>query len=61
MAHLEGAYEQINERLSELQADVHGLRADNAEIRRQIGTQFYWLLSFVLGSILVPILRDLVH
>jgi hypothetical protein len=34
-------------------------RSDLAELRRQMNAQFFWLLTFVLGSILVPILRDL--
>jgi hypothetical protein len=28
-------------------------------MRRRTDAQFYWLLTLVLGSILVPILRDL--
>ena len=51
MARLEGPYEQINERLSVLHGDVQALRT-------QMSAQFYWLLTFILGSILVPILRD---
>jgi len=51
MARLEGAYEQINLRLSELHVDVQALRT-------QIGGQFYWLLTLILGSILIPIIRD---
>ena len=63
MARLEGAYEQINVRLSDLSAElrteVGGVRAEVSELRRQMNTQFYWILTFVLGSILIPILRDL--
>lgn len=70
MARLEGAYEQINQRLFELRGDVlavrsemNGLRAELkseiSELRRQLNGQFYWLLTFVLGSILIPIIRDL--
>jgi hypothetical protein len=51
MARLEGAYEQINHRLSELHVDVQAIRA-------QISSQFYWLLTLILGSILIPIVRD---
>jgi hypothetical protein len=36
-------------------------RSELAEIRRQMNGQFFWLLTFVLGSILVPILRDFVR
>jgi len=65
MARLEGAYQQINERLGLLEqrltSAIASLRLDFTELRRQINTQFYWLLTFVLGSILIPILRDLMR
>ncbi|MGH7930835.1 MAG: hypothetical protein ACRD1T_20140 [Acidimicrobiia bacterium] len=67
MARLEGAYQQINERLGALEqrltAEIAALRSEiRGEIRdhrHQTSGQFYWLLTFVLGSILIPILRDL--
>lgn len=54
---------------SEVGADIGGLRSeigalrgevrsDLADLRRQVTTQFYWVLTFVLGSILLPLLRD---
>ena len=65
MASLEGAYQQINERLGLLEqrltSEIASLRLDFTELRRQINTQFFWLLTFVLGSILIPILRDLMR
>lgn len=80
MAKLEGAYEQINERLGALErrlsaeiaalrTEVHtaigdlraGIRAEILDHRRQTAGQFYWLLTFILGSILIPILRDIVR
>ena len=65
MASLEGAYQQINERLGLLEqrltSEIASLRLDFTELRRQINTQFYWLLTFVLGSILILILRDLMR
>lgn len=54
MARLEGAYEQINERLARLERGVDNLGY-------QVSTQFYWLLTLILGSILIPILRDVVR
>ena len=54
MARLEDAYKQINERLGAIEQGI-------ADLRRQTVTQFYWLLTFVLGSILVPLLHDLVR
>lgn len=74
MARLEGAYEQINERLAgverelsafraefkaELKAEIDSLRSDNADIRKQLQTQFYWTLTLILGAVLFPVLRDL--
>jgi hypothetical protein len=63
MARLEGAYEQITARLAGVEREVSALRSDVAgqfaEQRRRMDTQFYWLLTLVLGSILVPVLRDL--
>ena len=35
------------------------MRAADADLRKQMKAQFFWLLTFILGSILVPILRDL--
>ena len=65
MARLEGAYQQINERLGLLEqrltSEIASLRLDFTELRRQINTQFYWLLTFILGSILIPMLRDLMR
>ena len=85
MARLEGAYEQINERLagverelsafraefkaelkaeiggvrSEIRSEIAALRSDNADIRKQLQTQFYWTLTLILGAVLFPVLRDL--
>ena len=65
MASLEGAYQQINERLGLLEqrltSEIASLRLNFTELRRQINTQFYWLLTFILGSILIPMLRDLMR
>src|SRR4030067_2750324 len=44
---------------SEITALRSETRVGDAELRKQMTGQFYWLLTFVLGSILVPILRDL--
>jgi len=75
MARLEGAYEQINERLGGVEREVGALRSElkteigtirseigtlRSDLRSEMKTQFYWVLTFILGSILTPILRDLV-
>jgi hypothetical protein len=36
------------------------MRGADSELRRQITGQFYWLLTLVIGSILLPLARDLV-
>jgi len=62
MARLESAYTQINERLGALEqrlaTEVGGVRVEIADLRKQISTQFYWLLTLILGSILIPLIRD---
>jgi hypothetical protein len=69
MARLEGAYVQINERLAALEnrfaTELAALRAEVrgelSELRRQMTSQFYWVLTMVLGSILIPLLRDFIR
>lgn len=70
LARLEGAFVQINERLGSLEnrfvAEIGAVRGEMGEVRgeirdlrRQLTTQFYWILTLVLGSIVIPFLRDL--
>ena len=59
MARLEGAYEQRSELTSGIDGLRSGFKAAIGDVRRRMDTQFYWLLTLVLGSILIPILRDL--
>ena len=56
-----GAMEhRFSAEIASLRAQMAGMatRSEVAELRRQMNAQFFWLLTFVLGSILVPILRD---
>jgi hypothetical protein len=46
---------------SEIGARSGEFQADLVDLRRQMTTQFYWVLTFVLGSILLPFLRDFVR
>ena len=48
-------YEMLSA-VDSLRSDV---RAGDAGLRRQGTAQFYWLLTIVVGSVLVPLLRDL--
>ena len=53
-----GTLEQrFNAEIVSLRSEM-ATRSEVAELRRQMNAQFFWLLTFVLGSILVPILRD---
>ncbi len=68
-----GAIEQrLTSELSSLRSETAAIRSETAamrlematrselaELRRQMNGQFFWLLTFVLGSILIAILRDL--
>jgi len=55
---LEQRLGSLEQRLS---AEIAGVRSELLDHRRQTSAQFYWLLTFVLGSILVPVLRDLIR
>ena len=77
MAHLEGAYEQIDKRLGTLEEDVHGLRSDlvsrtdglasrmdglRSELVTRMDRQFFWVLGLLIVSIFLPIaLRTVGH
>jgi hypothetical protein len=76
MARLEGAYEQINERLGTIEStlasvrteisslriegksDLASVRAEIVDLRKQTTAQFYWLLTLVLSSLVLPLARD---
>ena len=47
------------ELMSALDALRTDVRTGDAGLCRQVSAQFYWLLAVVVGSILVPLLRDL--
>lgn len=66
LAHLEGAFEQINHRLGAIEGRLSGIEsrlesrfaAIDARIERledRMERQFYWILTLVVLSILVPI------
>jgi tetrahydromethanopterin S-methyltransferase subunit G len=46
MARLEGSFEQIERRLSNIEQDIRAFRSD-------LNTRFYWLMGTMLG-ILIP-------
>ena len=58
---LERVRSELSTLRAEMRTDIAAARSETSDLRRQTATQFYWLLTFVLGSILVPLLRDLTH
>ncbi len=52
IAHLEGAYEQIDRRLGSLERKVDEMRS---ELLARMDRQFFWILGLLLVSILLPI------
>lgn len=65
VAEMSGLRAELKSEMNGLRADIKSetisLRADNTELRRQMATQFYWVLTLILGSILIPFLRDFVR
>ena len=49
IAHLEGAYEQIDRRLGTLESTV---RNENATLRAEMRQQFHWILGFQIATLL---------
>jgi hypothetical protein len=43
----------------ELRTEIGTIRSAIDNLRSEMKTQFYWTLTFILGAILIPILRDL--
>lgn len=50
---------EIKSEIGSVRSEIGSVRAEIFELRRQTNGQFYWLLTLILGSILIPILRDL--
>jgi hypothetical protein len=59
IAHLEGAYEQIDRRLGAIEGDVRELRNSIASLRSGLRARmdhhFFWVLGLLIASILIPI------
>jgi hypothetical protein len=63
IAHLEGAYEQIDKRLGAIEGDVRELRGElrnsitslRSELLARMDHQFFWVLGLLIVSILIPI------
>jgi hypothetical protein len=66
MSHLEGAFDQMDKRLSAVEREVHDFRAevhgDFRDLRAEMRGQFRWILGLLVVAILSPaILRLLGH
>jgi len=64
IAHLEGAYEQIDKRLGAVESGISQLRQEIAQLRQQTQEQFRWILGFqiltwisILGTLLAILFR----
>ena len=65
IAHLEGAYEQIDRRLASVEAGLIQVRQEMGQLRQEIREQFRWLLGFqivtwltILGALLTNLFRQ---
>lgn len=48
IAHLEGAYEQVDKRLGTIEGDIRGLRGEIQEMGRKLDSNFRWVIGIVL-------------
>ena len=59
VAKLEGLFEQLNERLGNVETDIRDLRQEVSdgfnEVRREMRRMLYWILGLVVVGYLVPI------
>ena len=75
IAHLEGAYEQIDRRLGSLEGQTQGLRLEmnalrdelrsemrglRTELLTRMDRQFFWILGLLIISILSPVAGRLI-
>ena len=55
MAHLEGAYEQIDKRLGSIDGRMSSLEQRVTAFEQKSDRQFFWILGLVVVSILMPV------
>lgn len=60
MSRLEGAYEQISERLNGIDGRLDGLEQRIDSLRSSMDQKFLWVIGLVLVSILLPLVQRLV-
>jgi hypothetical protein len=61
IAHLEGAYEQIDKRLGVIEGDIRGLRGEVQEVGRKLDTTFRWVIGIILVNWVTLMLAVLLH
>lgn len=62
MAHIEGAFEQMDKRLGSVDARLGALEGQVRDLRAEMREQFRWILGLLVIAILSPaILRLLGH
>ncbi len=61
IAHLEGAYEQIDKRLGVIEGDIRGLRGEVQEVGRKLDTTFRWVIGIILVNWVTLMLTVLLH
>jgi tetrahydromethanopterin S-methyltransferase subunit G len=48
MAHLEGAYEQVDRRLGAMEGEIRSLRGETQELGRKLDANFRWVIGMIL-------------
>jgi tetrahydromethanopterin S-methyltransferase subunit G len=58
---IEGRLGQLEQRLdrvaSEIRGGIAGLGREIGDLRKQMNTQFYWVVGLILVSILIPLMQ----
>lgn len=60
MAHLEGAYEQVSQRLNGIDQRLLGIEQRIDALRSSMDQKLLWLMGLVLVSILLPLVQRFV-
>jgi hypothetical protein len=60
IAHLEGAYEQVSQRLNGIDQRLAALEQRLDSLRNSMDQKFLWVMGLVLVSILLPLVQRFV-
>lgn len=61
MAHLEGAYQQVADRLNGIDNRIDGVYREIGDLRRDMNQRFIWLTGIVMTSWVTTFLAVLLH